>query len=104
MLDELARRIHADAVAKGFWDEPRRLPEILTLAHSELSEAFEAWRDDPVAAYRKLDGREGWAVEVIDCIIVCLDILAEAGVPIDLLMQEKMVRNRERERLHGRGI
>lgn len=106
-LNELAQRIHENAVAKGFHDPPRRLPELLTLAHSELSEAFEAWRDNGYAVFYQNEGgevREGWAVELIDCIIVCLDILAAEGLPIDALMEQKLARNEARPLRHGRRI
>lgn len=43
-LNELAQQIHANAVAKGFWDEPRNTGEIFMLIVSELAEALEADR------------------------------------------------------------
>lgn len=44
MLNELAKEIHENAVAHGWWDEPRNLLEIVALCHSELSEAVEEYR------------------------------------------------------------
>ena len=101
-LAELSKRIHETAERNGFYDPPRRLPEILTLAHSELSEAFEAWRDNPDAPMTT--SLQGWSVEVVDCIIVCLDILYAAGVAVEPLLAEKMRYNETRPRRHGRGI
>lgn len=106
-LNELADTIHQQAVTNGFHDNPRRLPEILMLASSELGEAFEAWRKDnsvETGAYYDEGHPEGWGVEIIDCIIVCLDLLAREGVDIDFVMGKKMEYNMTRERLHGKGI
>jgi len=41
-INEMARMAHANARAKGFWDEPREVGTILALIHSEVSEALEA--------------------------------------------------------------
>ncbi len=107
-LNELADAIHKSAKENGFHDNPRRLPEILMLASSELGEAFDAWRKDPSVAegsyYEDGDSPEGWATEIIDCVIVCLDILASEGIDVDFVMGKKMEYNLTRERLHGKGI
>lgn len=44
MLNELAREINKNAVAHGWWDEPRSFGDIIALCHSELSEALEETR------------------------------------------------------------
>ena len=36
-LNELARDIHENAKAHGWWDENRSFPEVVALCHSELS-------------------------------------------------------------------
>lgn len=108
ILNDLADVIHEQAKVNGFHDNPRRLPEILMLASSELGEAFEEWRKDSsveTGAYYEVEGKpEGWAVEIVDCIIVCLDILASQKVDVDYMMGKKMQYNMTRERLHGKGI
>lgn len=43
-LNELARDIHENAKAHGWWDENRSFPEVVALCHSELSEALEEYR------------------------------------------------------------
>ena len=43
-LNDLAQQIHANAKAKGFWDEPRNTGEVFMLIVSELGEALEAHR------------------------------------------------------------
>lgn len=46
---ELAKAIHDNAVAKGFWDEKNAPEHYLMLVICEISEAVEAWRKDKQA-------------------------------------------------------
>lgn len=60
-LNDLAKEIHDNAVAHGFWpDGGRNFAEMLMLATSELSEALEEHRDGKPAHYYKCKkcGRE----------------------------------------------
>lgn len=41
----LIEEAHATAVDKGWYDQSRTLPELIALAHSELSEALEEHKD-----------------------------------------------------------
>ncbi|MDR2513765.1 MAG: hypothetical protein LBD02_00970 [Christensenellaceae bacterium] len=52
-MNELAAEIHQNAVAHGWWEEPRGLPEILMLCVSELAEALEEFRDGMPMVYHK---------------------------------------------------
>lgn len=47
---ELAKEIHANAVAKGFWDKPHSNEHYLMLVITELSEAVEAHRKGRTAS------------------------------------------------------
>lgn len=43
-VNKFAQEVHQNAVAHGWWDDPRTFGEIISLCHSELSEALEEVR------------------------------------------------------------
>lgn len=117
-LAAVAREIHENAVAHGWWDGEKEIDEIYALIHSEWSEALEearAGRDDvwfdcdesPTCTCSK-DGRmkcgyyepesvcgwrgrkpEGVCVEMIDGVIRILDYIGKYDdVPDKLTMDE----------------
>src|SRR5690606_8907487 len=45
-IPELQKEIHANAIAKGWYEKVKSIPEHLALIHSEVSEALEADRKD----------------------------------------------------------
>lgn len=119
-LGDLAKRIHEIIDSHGFWPpEGRNFGEMIALAHSELSEALEAHRDDDAPLWFKHDGDclvehggctcnpkpEGAAVELMDCIIRCLDTFnhpSMEGADPDTVLEVKMRYNAGRPYKHGR--
>ena len=115
-LNEFAKGVHQNAVEHGWWEDQRTFGEIVSLCHSELSEALEEFRANRPVVWRKCmtcegdtpcmetgcgdwhDGvcelscispkPEGIAVELADCIIRILDWLGEEEMDPDALLAE----------------
>lgn len=101
-LKNWAKRIHATAVAKGFWGPPEMMDKYqakLMLVVTEVAEITEA--------LRKNQGPAKVTEEFADLFIRGLDAhytLAEAGLAtpdLALSIQSKMEKNDAREALHG---
>lgn len=86
----LSAEIHADNVTAGWWNDihtgqrlDRNLGELICLAHTEITEAYEGYRvnlqDD------KLPHRPMVEVEIADMIIRIYDILGSQAAELDIL-------------------
>ena len=115
-IKDLAKEIHNTSKNSGWWENGDRNPlEILMLITSELAEAAEEFRNNkPAVYYNDLTGEviegvnmpanikpEGWAVEIADAIIRCLDYTEQQGVDIQSVIELKIKYNKTRPKRHG---
>lgn len=98
----LQQEIHANAQAKGFW-ENANIAEKLLLIHQELSEATEALRqnnppDDKIPAYRS------FSVELADVVIRVIDLAGGMGIDLAGAIVAKHEYNLTRQYKHGKAF
>ena len=120
MLNELSQKIHANAVAKGFWDKTPNFGELLMLTVSELGEAMDADRKDKrtdkehlkwVASLKNDSVADEFFLnhikdtiedEIADAIMLLLSISASRKIDIQAHVAAKMRYNAGRPKLHGK--
>ena len=79
-LNQFAKEVHENAVAHGFWEGEKYVSEVMSLIHSEWSEALEEYRAGREAVYEGEGGKpEGWAIELIDGCIRILDYIGHVS-------------------------
>jgi len=101
-ISTLQEEIHANAAAKGWWEEERTPLEIHMLCVSEIAEATEAVRDGLDHYFEDSKGKpEGEAVELADCIIRILDYAEHKYWDMSEIIQKKLDYNKTRAHRHG---
>lgn len=104
-IAELQQQSHATALEKGWWDDgDRNIGELLCLMHSEVSEAFEEYRNgrDPQEVYFREDGKpEGIPIELADILIRIGDFCGRHEIDLSAAVESKLAFNRKRPYRHG---
>lgn len=103
-LSSLAEEIHAWARAKGWYDRPRDVGELIANVHAELSEAWEEYRAGrDLREIRTGEGGkpEGYVVELADALIRLLDMFGCLDVDPGAVVALKMDYNKGRPYRHG---
>lgn len=84
--------VHQNAVAHGWWETERNIPEMLCLVHSEVSEALEAYR---------INDEANFGEELADIVIRVLDMCEAFGIDLETEIAKKHSKNCERPYRHG---
>jgi len=99
LLNALGAEILAVNAANGWnvttpacWKDTYKVPAVLALIHSEVSEALEAFRKDDAANFRE---------EMADTLIRVLDLSMGLGIDMDAEVSAKLAKNRTRGYRHG---
>ena len=130
-INELVNVAHNDAKAKGWWDQPKSLPELICLVHSELSEALEEVRNGRAPNETYYSGKithpledggyvvvpatttivtnactkpEGVPSELADVIIRIGDICGYYGIDLEAIIKQKLEYNKSRSYRHGNKV
>lgn len=87
----------------GWWEdeEQQSIPTKLVLIHSEVSEAFESWRNGEAPCFDKGGKPDGWGIELADVVIRCLDLATQHGLNMEDMLRRKMMYNAGRPYRHG---
>ena len=92
-LKEITEMIMLQAKEKGFGTRPEEIsvPEKMALIHSEVSEAYEAYR------HNDFDSDDGFNVELGDIVTRVLHLAGAMGVDIEKEILRKLNSNKTRE-------
>jgi NTP pyrophosphatase (non-canonical NTP hydrolase) len=91
-LKQLTATILEQAREKGFGATPEEIdvPEKIALIHSEVSEAFEAYR------HNNINGKDGFEEELGDVIQRVLHLCGALGIDIEAAILKKVEFNKNR--------
>lgn len=105
-IKDLQTKIHKNSVEHGWWeDKERNFGELISLCHSELSEALEEARKgkEITETYYSDGGKpEGVPSELADVIIRILDMCEHYGIDMEAMLNEKHEFNKSRPYKHGK--
>ena len=103
-LAALVARSFRQSVAKGFYDNPRSVGDLLMLIVTEVAEAFEEYRNgsQPGEIYKGADDKpEGVPVELADVCIRIFDFCGRYDIDLEAVIVQKLDYNLTRSFKHG---
>lgn len=105
MINDLVKSAHENSVNHGFWEKDKNFGEVIALMHTELSEAYEEYRNHKNVdeTYYEEDGKPcGVPSELADVVIRVFDFCGGANIDLEKIILEKMEYNKTRPYKHGK--
>ena len=105
MINDLVKRAYENSKKHGFWDEEKNFGEVIALMHSELSEAFEEYRNGKKineTYYEQGEKPCGIPSELADVVIRVFDFCGGNDIDLEKIILEKMQYNETRPYKHGK--
>ena len=100
-LRTMQHAVHDNAIAHGWWDEPREDGTVMMLIVSELAELLEELRVGGRES-AKIDGFTSEEEELADAVIRILDFAGRKGYRLGAAILAKHAYNLSRPRKHGK--
>ena len=100
-VQNLVKDAHLNATQKGFHDVEKTFGDTIALIHTEVSEAYEAYRQSLPPVIVKDGKPEGWAVELADVVIRIADAFGLHNLNLEEILISKMEYNKTRPHMHG---
>lgn len=99
---DIQRAVHDVAVSKGWWKDPADIGRMVCNIHSEISEAWEEFRNCRMDTYVDEKGKPcGFWSEMADAIIRIMDLAEANHVDLEKEILLKNNYNKTREYRHG---
>lgn len=105
MINDLVKRAYENSKNHGFWNEEKNFGEVIALMHSELSEAFEEYRNGKKineTYYEQGEKPCGIPSELADVVIRVFDFCGGNDIDLEKIILEKMQYNETRPYKHGK--
>lgn len=102
-INDLVNEAHQNAIDKGWYEEPKSFGDFISLAHSELSEALEEFRQGKKVREIYYAGEKpcGIPTELADLVIRVFDMCGYYGIDLEKAIDLKMAYNKTRSHRHG---